>query len=369
MSSLFNQICKFGSLLDGLIANVKMTAPRDRGTTSQEQNTNRSCLGPQQPAQSDNGPKDDLLFVNDGESEHNSENDSETEGEWPCICGDGLNTEGTWIFCDKANCKLTWYHLACVGLEEAPAGEWICPQCLARIREIATAKQDPKMKGVAIKVSRKKDQGRWKGWRELPSEEEEDFKRKVESSWDTQILPGKTRTAARQNALYSENGSESSGKEKAPRQQLQMDRSKHFPGKKAHLDSLHHKDPELSPQSGSSIDGQTASKSERTVSPQDMTIDDKAASSVEDDSESKDWENVLDVDEIASGIVESPPESDLVSNDPTVRSCRLSTPEAASVLLSVASATTGECIDLEPTEGDQALVAALRGTRVGRYFA
>ena len=347
-----------------------MTAPRDTATTPQEQNTTRSRQSPQQPpGRPYNGPKNELLLVSDGENEHNSEHDSENEGEWPCICGDGLNTEGTWIRCDRSNCQLTWYHLACVGLEEAPAGKWYCPQCRARTREISMAKPNPRKKCIAIKVPQKKEQGRWKGWKELPSDEEEEFKRGVENSWETQIFPGKTRSGARRDSRHREVESECSGNGKSPRQELQMDRSKQSVGKKAYLGSRRNKDPELSLQLGSNTGGQTASKSERTVSPKDMTIDDKAASPVEDDTRSDDWENIMDDDKIASGIVEPALESELVSNDPTVRSSKLTTPEAASVLLSVSSTTRGERINLEPKEGDQALVSALRGTWVGQYFA
>ena len=347
-----------------------MTAPRDTATTPQEQNTTRSRQSPQQPpGRPYNGPKDELLLVSDGKNEHNSEHDSENEGEWPCICGDGLNTEGTWIRCDRSNCQLTWYHLACVGLEEAPAGKWYCPQCKAHTREISMAKPGPRMKHIAIKAPQKKEQSRWKGWKELPSDEEEEFKRGVESAWETRILPGKTRRGPRRDSRHREVESESAGNGKSPRQQLQMDRSKQSAGKKAYLGPPRNKEPDLSLQSGSSADGQTASKSERTVSPKDITIDDKAASPVEDDTGSNDRKNVMDDDKIASGIVESALESELVSNDPTVRSSRLTTLEAASVLLSVSSTTSGERINLEPKEGDQALVSALRGTWVGQYFA
>ena len=346
-----------------------MTAPGETATTPQEQNTTRSRQSPQQPpGRPHNGPKDELLLVSDGESEHNSEHDSENEGEWPCICGDGLDTEGTWIRCDRSKCQLTWYHLACVGLEEAPAGKWYCPQCRACTRDVSLAKPDPRKKFLAIKAPQK-EQPRWKGWKELPADQEEEFKRRVESSWETQILPGKTRSGPRRDPQHREVESECTGNGKSPRQELQMDRSKRLSGKKAYVGPPCNKVSELSLQSGSSTDGQTASKPERTVSPKDMTINDKAALPVEDDTRSNDWENVMDDDKIASGIVEPALESELVSNDPTVRSSRLTTLEAASVLLSVSSTTSGERINLEPKEGDQALVSALRGAWVGQYFA
>ena len=392
MSSLFNILRKSRSLLG--LANVKMTAPPDTATTPQKQRVNRYRQELQQGLpQPYIGPNDEL-FENDDESEQrnesdsdndvkseqHSEPDSENDVEWPCICGEGLDTEGTWIRCDKSNCQYTWYHIGCVGLEEAPAGKWICPQCRARARKISVAKPDPKKKGTAIKVPQKKgtaskapqkkEQVRWKGWKELPSDEEEQFKRNVESLWAAQIIPGKTRTRARQDAPYSDDGSKSTGNGASTRQQLQIDISKkQSTGKRVCLGTLYNEDPELEPRSGSSTDGQTASKSERTVGPKEMTIDDKATLPVEDDTQSTDSETVMDVDEIANYIIESAMGSDHVSNDHSVGSSRLTTPEGASLLLPAASNTTGERINFEPTEGDKALVSALRGNWVGQYFA
>ncbi len=406
-----------------------MTAPRHTATILQEQDTTKFRQSPQTPpGRPYNGPKDESLFVSDGESEHDSEHDSE---DWSCICGDGLNTEGRWIRCDKSNCQLAWYHLACVGLEEVPAGKWICPQCRARTRKIAVARPDPEKKGIAIRVPRNKDQGHWKGWRELPSDEEEEFKRKVESSWEVQILPGKTRAGAGPDALYSEDKSESNENGELPNNQPQTDRPKQKAGKMAFSGPPHDEYPRLSPQqSGSNTDGQNVSKSEWTISAKnmeiatgidptselgepsghddsgaavgvhaasehgeftepersdlavnaDMTVDhgDNSGSSTNDPAASSPEEtpgDIMDVDEIARDIAESTLESDLAFNDPPVRSSRLTTPEAASILLSIASTTTGEAHrprDSGPvilTEGDQALVAALRGTWVGRHFA
>ena len=361
-----------------------MTAPPDTATTPQKQRVNRYRQELQQgPPQPYIGPNDELFESDDESGQHSesdsdnhvkseqhSELDSENDVEWPCICGEGLDTEGTWIRCDKSNCQYTWYHIGCVGLEEAPAGKWICPQCRARARKISVAKPDPKKKGTAIKAPQKKEQVRWKGWKELPFDEEEQFKRNVESLWAAQIIPGKTRTRARKDAPYSDDGSKSTGNGASTRQQLQMDISKkQSTGKRVCLGTLYKEDPELEPQSESSSDGQTASKSERTVSSKDMAIDDNAASPVEDDAESTHSETVMDVDEIANYIIESALGSDPVSSGPGMKSSRLTTPEEASVLLTAASTTTGERIDLEPTKGDKALVSALRGNWVGQYFA
>ena len=391
-----------------------MTAPPDTATTPQKQRVNDYCqILQQQPPQPHIGPNGEFFesddeneqhsqsnSENDVKSEQHSEPDSENDVEWPCICGEGLDTEGTWIRCDKSNCQYTWYHIGCVGLEEAPAGKWICPQCRARTRKISVAKPDPKKKGTAIKVPQKKgtaikvpqkkgtaikvpqkkgtaikapqkkEQVRWKGWKELPSDEEEQFKQNVESLWAAQIIAGKTRTRARQDALYSEDGSESMGNGASARQQLQMDISENqSTGKRVCLGTLYNEDPELELQSGSSTVGQTVWKSERTVSSQDMTIGDRVASPVEDDTESMVRETVMDVDEIAKYIIESAMGSNHVSNDQSVRSSRLTTPEGASLLLPAASTMTGEHTDLESEECDKALVSALRGNWVGQYFA
>ena len=362
MSSLLNVIRRSGSFLAGLSVNVEMNAPRDTATTPHEKDTNRSGQDLQQPpAGPYNGPKDESPFVTDGESEHRSEHDgededvdgenedvdgededvddededvdgededvddedededdeeedvdSENEGEWPCICGDGLNTDGMWIRCDKSNCPFTWYHIACVGLEEAPAGKWYCSQCRARTREISKAKLGPKKKGTAVKAPQKKEQVHWKGWKELPSDEEEQFKQNVESLWAAQIIPGKTRRGPRQDAPCSEDETESTGNGQSPSQQLEMDiLRQQSTGKRVPLGPLRNEDSELSLQSGSSNDDQTAWMSELIVDPQDMTIDDRAASPGEAESESSDWETVMDVDDKAA----SPGEDESKSTD------------------------------------------------------
>ena len=247
--------------------------------------------------------------MNDGESEQHSDPDSEDDMEWPCICGEGLDTEGTWIRCDKSNCPFTWYHLACVGLEEAPAGKWCCPQCRERTRTISKKKPGPKKRGIAMKASRKKEQVRWKGWRELPSDEEEQFKQNVESLWAAQIIPGKTRRGPRQDAPCSEDESESIGNGQSPSQQLRMDILRQSTGKRVVLGPLRNKDSDLSLQSGSSNDDQTAWMSELIVGPKDMTLDDRAASPGEDESGSTDWETVMDGDDRAASPGEDESES------------------------------------------------------------
>lgn len=51
-------------------------------------------------------------------------------GEEPyCICQ--KPSEGEMIACDNMQCPREWFHLSCVGLTKAPAGnnEWFCPEC------------------------------------------------------------------------------------------------------------------------------------------------------------------------------------------------------------------------------------------------
>lgn len=384
-----------------IITSAKMTPTPGTAATPQEQDINRSSRTPQPPpGWPYNGPKDESLFVSQGESEHNSWHDYESEHEgkldnedvleWPCICGDGYKTEGEWICCDKPNCRLGWYHLACVGLEKAPAESWICRQCRARTRKVSVTKPDPKKKGIAIKVTPKKGQGRRKSWRELSSDEGEGYKRKVDSAREVKILPGKTRSGAGQDAVYSEDESESTENEKTPRQKIQMDRVQQIdttsennnalgrgvdshvstPGK--NFDADHPERPSYisapydnehdsgyadglgrptdvqwpqtpAPGSGCWSESSEAewnsnadTTNEATHHTEQATIEDGRTSPADDGLSSKDWETV---NETASDTVESTPEAFLMSNDPPIRS---SSPEAASTLLSIASSMTGE---------------------------
>lgn len=44
-----------------------------------------------------------------------------------CICN--RPAFGDMIGCDNDDCEKEWFHLQCVGLNEAPDGKWICPPC------------------------------------------------------------------------------------------------------------------------------------------------------------------------------------------------------------------------------------------------
>jgi len=48
-----------------------------------------------------------------------------------CICGCGYY--GLMVCCDSPNCRIGWYHIGCLGIEEARVKElpskWLCPAC------------------------------------------------------------------------------------------------------------------------------------------------------------------------------------------------------------------------------------------------
>ena len=485
-----------------------MTTPQGTATTPQEQDYNRSSQTPQPPpGWPYNGPKDEPLFVSQSESERSSKYDSEDALEWPCICGEGHDIGGEWIHCeksncrlkwyhlacvdliiappgrwicrqcrdsesrhgskaqsrdklkwpctcgdrydvgggwircDKSNCRLKWYHLACVGLPVPPAEKWICRQCRGRMRKLSVAKPDPKKKGIAIKVTPKKGQSRGKSWRELSSDEGEEYKRKVDSSREVKILPGKTRSGAGKDAVYSEDESESTETEKTPQQKTRRLRPKNTaaalkeadesdsdadsqvetPGKNFDPDNAERSadigtycnyetdcdyaeysilptDPQWGRTPAPGYNWSSASSEDEWARNPDMknadaergTIENEPASPAEDGSRSSewetvmdtdetagssDWETIVDIDETASGIGGSTPTADLVSNNPPVRSSGPMAPDAAPTLLSTASTMTGEASrprrsgPVPRTESDQALMAALRGSWVGQYFA
>ncbi|CAH3018226.1 unnamed protein product, partial [Porites evermanni] len=53
--------------------------------------------------------------------------DCKVEAEKYCFCNQP--EFGLMVACDKMDCTITWFHLACVGLKAAPKGKWICPRC------------------------------------------------------------------------------------------------------------------------------------------------------------------------------------------------------------------------------------------------
>ena len=55
----------------------------------------------------------------------NSDKDNE---ETFCYCN-GVE-EGKMVGCDNENCKITWFHFACVNLKKSPKQDkWYCPDC------------------------------------------------------------------------------------------------------------------------------------------------------------------------------------------------------------------------------------------------
>ena len=344
------------------------------------------------------------------------------------------------------------------------------------MRKLSVAKPDPKKKGIAIKVTPKKGQSRRKSWRELSSDEGEEYKRKVDSSREVKILPGKTRSGAGKDAVYSEDESESTetgntpqqktrrgrpktrssaGKdavysedesestenEKTPRQETRRDKPKQIDTTSKDTDALesdagwHAETPGKNWNPGNperSADmvicrnheiewdypedmilptdsqyGRTpapgynwssASSEDEWARNPDMknagagrgTIENEAASPAEDGSRSSewetvvdtdetarssDWETVADTDETANSMGGFTPNPDLVPNNPPARSSRRTTPDTAPTILSTASTMTGEASrprrsgPVNLTNGDQALMAALRESWVGQYFA
>ena len=54
--------------------------------------------------------------------------DSDEDGPW-CFCQQHIE-DSQLIGCDKAACKIQWFHMSCVGLTTEPDGEWFCPSCV-----------------------------------------------------------------------------------------------------------------------------------------------------------------------------------------------------------------------------------------------
>ncbi|WVQ76339.1 hypothetical protein IAR50_006004 [Cryptococcus sp. DSM 104548] len=48
---------------------------------------------------------------------------------------------GEMIGCDDDDCEIEWYHIACLGLDKTPEGNWICPTCAERRRKQPKAKK------------------------------------------------------------------------------------------------------------------------------------------------------------------------------------------------------------------------------------
>lgn len=56
-----------------------------------------------------------------------SSTNSESSHNKYCFCERG--SHGNMIACDGADCKIEWFHFACVGIKTAPKGKWFCKEC------------------------------------------------------------------------------------------------------------------------------------------------------------------------------------------------------------------------------------------------
>ena len=190
---------------------------------------------------------------------------SSSKSDYPCSCGIGDGT-GQYIKCDNEDCRVSWYHWDCVHVTEEPAGTWLCPKCspnasfyvkqLVKKRaaspprpkpgkvaaseipkgkesrstsaqaatptpapakdkvqkvEVGTRNNDGEAvkKGVAVKKPvQKKPKQKRQGWVELPSDEEEELKRKIDAEWAMEnAVVGKRRRSSRLAAEESETSS------------------------------------------------------------------------------------------------------------------------------------------------------------------
>lgn len=59
-----------------------------------------------------------------------------------CYCN-GVSY-GQMIGCDDDQCQREWFHIACVGLDKAPSGNWLCDDCAARRKQNGTKRRGAK---------------------------------------------------------------------------------------------------------------------------------------------------------------------------------------------------------------------------------
>lgn len=48
---------------------------------------------------------------------------------------------GEMIACDNKTCAIEWYHFPCVGIIDAPKGDWYCPKCALSMRRLSNSKE------------------------------------------------------------------------------------------------------------------------------------------------------------------------------------------------------------------------------------
>ncbi len=49
-----------------------------------------------------------------------------------CYCRCPYDEVSQMIGCDANDCPYEWFHFECVGISEAPEGQWYCPECRLR---------------------------------------------------------------------------------------------------------------------------------------------------------------------------------------------------------------------------------------------
>ncbi|TFK70437.1 hypothetical protein BDN72DRAFT_870297 [Pluteus cervinus] len=66
----------------------------------------------------------------DGGATEGGDNEADGDDRTYCFC-DGVSY-GEMIACDDHACEREWFHLACIGLDAPPAGQWFCETCRSK---------------------------------------------------------------------------------------------------------------------------------------------------------------------------------------------------------------------------------------------
>jgi len=59
-----------------------------------------------------------------------TEGEEEVDASEPVYCTCQKHSYGEMIACDNQDCRIEWFHFACVELEQKPRGEWYCKECV-----------------------------------------------------------------------------------------------------------------------------------------------------------------------------------------------------------------------------------------------
>lgn len=115
--------------------------------TTEEVYTNSGLAHPSSRASSNNVPPlvhDDIgatasetdHFDNEADLEmigdEGEEADADNAGDDRTYCYCDRVSFGNMIGCDGDDCAREWFHLACVGMDTPPKGEWYCDDCLEK---------------------------------------------------------------------------------------------------------------------------------------------------------------------------------------------------------------------------------------------